>query len=166
LGRFFRDRVNHLGNHVSGALNDDCVTHADVLAGDFIFIVECRIGDNDTTDRDWFETSYRGQGPGASHLDVDPIEDGRGLFGRKLVSNRPAGCPTNKAQTSLQIDPVYFVDDTVNVVVEGRALISDIPIETQNILETVTQACDRVCPGSPNPRWSPENPTGCRQRRR
>lgn len=87
---------------IPGALDHHRVTDADILALDFVLIVQRRIGDHHTADRDRGEAGDRRQGAGAADLDVDGFQNGGRLFGREFVGDGPARSAGDKARRSCQ----------------------------------------------------------------
>ena len=80
-----------------------------------------RAGDDDAADGHGVEVGDRGQGAGAADLDVDLLEEGLGLFGRKFPGDGPARRAADGAEAVLEGEVVDFEDDTVDVVGELRA---------------------------------------------
>ena len=123
---FVFDDTNDLRNDVAGALDDDGIADPDVLACDLILVVQRRPADHDAADRDRLELGDRRQGAGTSDLDVDAVEHGLGLLGRKLVRDRPARGPADHAEPLLQVEPIDLVDHAVDVVAEPGARLGEL----------------------------------------
>ena len=105
-----------------------------------------RIGDDDAADGDGIELGDRGQGTGAPDLDLDVVEDGRRLLGRKFVRDRPARRARDETQPLLQGKIVDLIDDTIDVVAEARPLLFDEVIvldQPSNRIEALHQPVDR-----------------------
>jgi hypothetical protein len=66
--------ADHLGDHVAGALDDDRVADADILAADLVFVVQGRVRHDDAADRDRRQPRDRRQRAGAADLDVDRLQ--------------------------------------------------------------------------------------------
>ncbi len=79
--------------------------------------------------RDRFELRHRRQRAGAADLDIDVLDDRRCLLGSKLVRRRPARRARHETEPLLPVEPVEFVNDAVNIVVELGALTFDVAIE-------------------------------------
>ena len=114
-----------LRNDVAGALHDDRVADAHVLARDLVLVVQGGVGDDDAADRHGLELGDRRQRAGASDLDLDRLDDRRRLFGGKLMRGRPARRARHEAEPLLQREVVDLVDDAVDVVAERRPLLLD-----------------------------------------
>src|SRR3546814_3778489 len=82
--------LDHLGNDVAGALNDDVVALADVLARDLVLVVQGGARDHHAADGDRLQVGDRRQRAGAPDLDGDLLPDGLRLPGRELVCDGPA----------------------------------------------------------------------------
>ena len=130
------DYPDHLRDHVAGALDDDRIAGADVLAGDLILVVERRAGDGDATDMHRLELGDRSQRAGASDRDRDAVQNRLGLLGRELVSDGPAGRPAGGAQTLLPVEAVDLEHDTVDLEVERGPHSLDLPMERTRIVKT------------------------------
>ena len=68
-GRFVRHHRDHLRDHVAGALDDDGVAVADVLARDLVLVVQGGAADDDAADGDRLQLGHRRQRAGAADLD-------------------------------------------------------------------------------------------------
>src|SRR3546814_2535963 len=68
--------LDHLGNDVAGALNDDVVALADVLARDLVLVVQGGARDHHAADGDRLQVGDRRQRAGAPDLDGDLLQDG------------------------------------------------------------------------------------------
>lgn len=131
-------RVHHshdLRDDITGALDHDRVADADVLALQLILVVQGGIGHNDTADRDRGQPRNRGQLAGPSHLDVDILQQGRGLFGREFVRDGPAWLARVETHALLPVQPVHLVDHAVNVITERGSAGLDIAIDIQHGLD-------------------------------
>ena len=95
-----------LRDDVAGALHDDGVADADVLARDLVLVVQRRVGDDDAADGDRLEPGDRRQRAGAADLDLDVAQHRRRLLGRELVRDGPARRARDEAEPLLQIEPV------------------------------------------------------------
>ena len=82
-------------------------------------IVQGRVLHHDAAHRHRFELGDRGERPGAADLDLDVPDDGRRLLGGEFMRDRPARRARHEAEPLLPVEPVDFVDDAVDVVVEA-----------------------------------------------
>ena len=98
----FEHRPKHLRNDVARPLNAHRIADADVLAGDFILIVQRGVGDDDAADRHRIEPRDRRQRARAANLDLDVAQHGRRLLGRKFMRNGPARRARDEAEAVLQ----------------------------------------------------------------
>jgi len=86
----FGRHANDLRDHIAGPLHDHRVADADILAGDFIGVVQGRVHDDHSADRDRGEASDRRHRAGAPDLQVDGPKQSPRLLGRKLAGHSPA----------------------------------------------------------------------------
>ncbi|MNT16590.1 hypothetical protein D3C72_1517020 [compost metagenome] len=116
------DHADDLRDDVAGALQDDRVADAHVLAGDLVLVVQGGVADHDAADRDGVQTGDRGQRAGAADLDVDAFQHGRGLLRRELVGDGPTGAAGDEAEALLPVQPVDLINHAVDVVAEAGAV--------------------------------------------
>src|SRR5260221_7889775 len=110
------DHFNNLRNDIASPLYHHLVADPDILAGDFVFIMQGGACDHDTTDGDRFEIGNRRQDAGTPHLDDDVVERGDGALGGKFVRDGPARCPANEAKAGLPIAAINLVDGPVDII--------------------------------------------------
>src|SRR5690606_22110608 len=116
------DHADDLGDDVAGALQDDGVADAHVLAGDLVLVVQGGVADHDAADGDGMQARDGGQGAGAADLDVDAVQNGRRLLRREFVGDGPAGAAGDEAEALLPVQAVDLIDDAVDVVAEAAAV--------------------------------------------
>src|SRR5690606_33425630 len=116
------DHADDLGDDVAGALQDDSVADAHVLAGDLVLVVQGGVADHDAADGGGVQAGHGGQGAGAADLDVDAFQYGRRLLRRKFVGDGPAGAASDEAEALLPVQSVDLVDHAVDVVAEAAAV--------------------------------------------
>ena len=145
-GAFVQIDVDNLRDHIAGALDLDRIANAQILAVpdrfailadalDIVLVVQGCVG-NDTPPTVIGSSLATGvSAPGAANLDLDVVEHGEGLLGRKLVRNGPAGRPGDEAEPFLQIQTVDLVDNTVNIVVELRPAFFNAVIDAEQLLD-------------------------------
>src|SRR3984957_7459796 len=115
----------NLRNHVAGALHQNRVADAHVLARNLILIVQSGVGNDDAADGhrsklgDWRERA------GAADVDLDRLDDRRRLLGREFVRDRPARGARDEVEPLLQREIIDLVDDAVDVIAERRPLLFD-----------------------------------------
>ena len=159
LLRVLRPLVDHdiddLRNHVAGALDHDGVANPDVAALaqllalvadalDVVLIVQRDVLHDHAADTHRLQLSDRRERAGAPDLDLDVLEHRHGALGRKFVRNGPARRARDEAEPLLPIDPVDLVDDAVDVVVELGALFLDLAVKRDQMLDGMTELCERV----------------------
>ena len=89
-GAVLDQRRDHLGDHITRALDDHPVADAQILAGDVVLVVQGRPTDGHAADGDRIHHGVGHQGAGAADVDADLTQvRGRGRR-RKLVRHRPA----------------------------------------------------------------------------
>ena len=155
IGRsLFQHHVEHFGNHVAGALNDDRVADADVDAvanflavaadaADVILVVQSRVRDDDAADRDGPQSRQRIERTGPADIDLDGVEDCRRLLRGKFVRQRPARRPRHEAEARLQREVVDLVDDAVDVVAELGAIRLDGAVVLEQFGDAGAKTCQR-----------------------
>src|SRR5690606_4593444 len=72
-------------------------------------------------------------------LDFDITQDRHRLLRRELVGYRPARRARDVSESFLQIDAVHLVDDAVDVVAQRRAVLGNMPIDGQHLIETAAE---------------------------
>ena len=149
--------VDHLRDHVAGALDDDGIADPDIAALaqllavaadalDVVLIVQRDVLHDDAADADRLKLADRREGAGAPDLDLDIPEHGHGALGRELVRDRPARRARHEAETLLPVDPVDLVDDAVDIVIELAALFLDLAMKGDQLLDRVTEFRQRIGP--------------------
>ena len=108
------DDLNYLGDHIASALHDDSVADANVLAPNFILVVERSPADDDTADINGLEHGQRRQCARAADIDDDVVDAGSLLRCRELVGRGPARFPRNETQFLLLAEVVDFDNDPVD----------------------------------------------------
>ena len=143
--------VDHLRNHVAGALDDDGVADPDVAALaqllavaadalDVVLVVQRDVLHDDAADADRLELADRRERAGAPDLDLDVAQHRRGALGREFVRDRPARRARDEAEALLPVEAVDLVDDAVDVVVEFGALLP----RSRDGMRSVARPSDRA----------------------
>src|SRR5213078_771283 len=141
--------VHHLRNDVAGALDDDGVADPDIAAlaqllamaadaPDVILIVQRDVLHDDAADADRLQLADRRERAGAADLDFNIAEHGHGALGREFVSDRPARRPRHEAEAPLPVEPIDLVDDPIDIVIESGALLLDLAVECDQLIDRVT----------------------------
>jgi hypothetical protein len=136
--------LDHLRDDVAGALDRHRVADPHAQPLDLVLIVQGGVLHHHTADRDGFELRNGRQRAGAADLNFDVAHHGRGALGGELVRNRPARRARHEAETLLPIQPVGFIDHTVDVVFELGALQLDVVMEGQELLGRLAELPDRI----------------------
>ena len=143
--------LDDLRDDVAGALDDDGVADADVLAVDLVLVVQRGVGYDHAADGDGLELGDRRQRAGTADLDLDAAQDGSGLLGRELVRDRPARAARDKAEPLLQVEAVDLVDHAVDVVAQGRALQAGLAVVGEQLIGVAAARHARVHRQAPAP---------------
>ena len=141
--------ADDLRDHVAGALHDHLVADAHVLARDLVLVVQRGVRDHDAADGDRLQLGDRRQRAGAADLDRDVVERGDRLLGRELVRDRPARRAADETEAVLQREVVDLVDHAVDVVVEVGALLRQLVVERERVVQGLGDAglgIDREAP--------------------
>jgi hypothetical protein len=77
--------LDHLRDHVAGALNAHTVAFAKPQPGDFVAVVQRHIGDDHPAHSDWSQSPDRRQLAGAPDLDLNPLQCCLGFFRREFM---------------------------------------------------------------------------------
>src|ERR1700688_4831739 len=141
--------VDDLRNHVTGALDDHGVADpyiaafaqllavaADAL--DVVLVVQRHVLHDDAADADRLQLADRRERAGAADLDLDVAQHRHGALGRELVRDRPARRARHEAEALLPVEAVDLVDDTVDVVIEFGALLFDLAVKRDQLLDRMT----------------------------
>src|SRR5713101_7172705 len=146
--RLVRYYVHYLRNDVAGALDDDGVADPDIAAlaqllamaadsPDVILIVQRDVLHDDAADADRLQLADRRERAGAADLDLDIPQHSHGALGREFVRDRPARRARHEAEALLPVEPIDLVDDAVDVVVEFGALLLDLAVKRDQLLDRV-----------------------------
>ena len=137
--RALRPALEHdahkLRDDVARALHHDGVAVAHVLARDFVLVVHRDVLDHDAADGHRLDMRDRRQRAGAADIDLDALDDALGLLGGEFVRDRPARRARDEAEPVLQIEAVDLVDDAVDVVAERGALVLDVLVEFEALVD-------------------------------
>ncbi len=152
---FLQHHIGDLRNHVTGALHDHGIADAniDAIADraavvadplDVVLVVQGRVLHHDAANCDRRKARHRRHRAGAADLNVDAVEDRRRLLRRELVRDRPARAARHEAKAILPVETVDLVDHAVDVVAERGAVIADLAIEFQDIVDALAQLGARI----------------------
>ena len=148
-GPLLGNGADDLRDYVTGALDDHRIAGANVLAFDFVGIVQGCPADHHAADGDRFERRDRRQRAGAADLDRYAVQQRLRLFGGEFMGDRPARRSADHTQSALPVDPVHLVDDTVDVVGEHGAFRRNIFIERQGVVAADAEPGQRIDGKSP-----------------
>ncbi len=156
-----------LRDHVAGALDDDGVADAQVLAGDLVGIVQGGVLHHHAADGDRGEPGHGRHRAGAADLDVDGLQDGAGLLGGELAGHRPARRARDEAQAILPVQAIDLVDHAVDIEGQMRPLALHRGIGGQQALDALHPAGPAAWSGTPRRLKSGQRlATGSRRRAR
>ena len=125
------NHAENLRDDVAGALDDDRVADADVLALDLILVMQRRVLHHDAADGHRLELGHRRKRAGAADLDLDVVQHRGRLLGGEFMGNGEARRARHVAQALLEIEAVELIDDAVDVVVEAGAAGLRFPYRSQ-----------------------------------
>src|SRR5450759_2713795 len=148
LWSLLQHHIHNLRNNVACPLDDDGVANANVSTFaqffavatdplDVILIVQRRVLHHDAAHGYRSEARNRRQSAGSTDLDVDTFENSCRLFCSKLVCNSPAWTARNEAEAFLPVETINFVDHPVDIVVEPGALLLDLAMKGDQLLDRV-----------------------------
>ena len=95
-------------------------------------------------DRDRRKLRHWRQRASASHLNLDIVEDRRRLLGGEFMRDRPARAARDEAEPVLPVEPVHLVDHAVDVIGQTRALLADLAVIIQQIIDVGAQRHQRI----------------------
>ena len=93
---------HHLGNDISGALNNDRVTHTHIFFIYFILVVESCARYFDTANPYRLQNGNGRKNACSPNLNDNILDNCVLLFGGKLISNRPSRRPGSISKVSLE----------------------------------------------------------------
>ncbi len=99
-GRFAVDHFDNLRNDIAGALHDHRVADANVLAGDFVLVVQRGVRHDDAADGDGLEARDRRQRAGAPDLNFDAAQDRRRALGREFMRRPPSAARARRSRAA------------------------------------------------------------------
>ncbi len=142
----FQHHIDNLRNDIACPLHDHCIADANVVilltdtftleayALDVIFIVQRCIGDNHATNSNRLKACNRRQRARTSNLNVNAAQNRGCLLCRELVCDSPARATRAETKPCLQIQPVHFVDNAVDIVIELGTLKPNRPIMRNKLI--------------------------------
>ena len=108
--------LDHLRDHVAGALDHHPVAGAHPQPRDLVAVVQGYVGDHHPAHGHRPQPPHRRQLAGTTDLDGDRLQHRFRPLGRELVRNRPARRLGDKTQPLLPVEPVYLVDHAVDII--------------------------------------------------
>src|SRR5262245_7281543 len=91
------------------------ISDSNILAVNFILIVESRICDGNSSHMDGFHHGDWSERPGSADLNDDVLNGCLGLFRLKLRRRRPPRASCNESQFFLDAQIINFHDDAVDI---------------------------------------------------
>src|SRR5262249_34053545 len=132
-------RADDLRDDVPGALHDDDVALADVLAVDVLLIVQRCARDGDAADLDRLEHRPRVERARAADADRDLVQPRRRRHPRPLRRARPARPLVQRAEPTLLLERIDLDHDAVDLVVELDPLLLPFRASARHRLDRVVQ---------------------------
>ena len=134
------DHAHYLGDDIPCPLDHHMVAHADVLAFQFIGIMERCSGDHHAPNGDGFQLCHRRQDTRASHLDCDILEKSFPLLCGEFMGQSPPRRTRHKARLLLLFKGVDLINYPVNVISQTSAPGADILIIGEKFWSGLAQA--------------------------
>src|SRR5690349_20682832 len=111
------DDIDHLRDHIAGALDHHGVADPDVApfpqhlalvadALDVVLVMQRDVLHDDAADTDWLELADRRERAGAPDLDFDVLQHRHGALGGEFVRDRPARRARDETEPLLPVDAV------------------------------------------------------------
>ena len=126
-GAFLDDHLHHVGNDVTGALDQHPVADPDVLAVDLVLVVEAHVGDGDAAELETGSSDATGvSAPVRPDQRLDRGDARRPLPRRELPRHRPARAVRLDAELGLVGERVHLEDAAVDLVLERVAVDADL----------------------------------------
>ncbi len=119
-GSFFLNRHDDFRNDVSGPLDKHGVTDFELFPMHFSFIVQGGATDHNATNPHRIEHGNRGDRAGASDIEVNVKQAGRGLRGREFPGKSPARAAGFVAESGLDGKGIHLDDQAVDLIREIR----------------------------------------------
>ena len=154
------DDLDHLGDDIAGALDDDTIADTDILALNLIFIVKACPGHHHPAHGHRLKHGHRCQGSGASHLDDDIVQHRFHLFGGEFMGDGPARGAAHEAEPLLVVEAVDLINHAVDVIGQGGALLFDIGVKSQDVFRAGAQPGERIGLKTPLAQAFEKSPVG------
>ena len=138
--------ANDLGYHVTGALDDDAISHSHIETAHLVEVVQRRAADRRAADDDRREPGDRCEHAGPSDVDLDVLDGGRRLLGREFERDRPLRAARDKTEALLIFDAVDLHDDAVGAVVEVVPLVAPRGDEGEHLVDVLGRLPVRIRP--------------------
>ena len=122
---FFEQHRHHFRNHIARTANDHGVTHTNVFATRFVLVVQCGIGHRHAAHKHGGQLGDGCEFASAPDLNFNAQYGCQLLLCRVLVRDGPARLARDKAQLTLQIHAVDFVDDAIDVKPQAVTLLTN-----------------------------------------
>ena len=117
-----QNRPDNLRDDIARPLHNHRVANAHIFPGNFIFVVQRGIGHHNTSDCNGPQPCHRRQRTRAPHLNIDTLQNGRGLLRRKLVGHGPARTARHEPQPHLQTKIIDLVNHAINIIAQTAPL--------------------------------------------
>ena len=130
---------DHSGNHFAGFFDHHGVTDTDVLAFDFILVVQGRTRNPAAAHRHRLEHRHRRENSGAPHLNDDVSQAGLDAFGRVFVCDRPARRFGGEAEPLALLKLIDFHDRAVGLICKIAPNFVQLADRVENFLDRIGQ---------------------------
>ncbi len=144
-----RHRSQDLRNDVARALQHHGVANANILAGDFVLVVQRGPRHKHAADIDRLQRRDRRQRAGTADLDQNVLQNRRRLLGGKLPGDGPARFAAGETKSGLQRQVIDLVHHAIDVVRQRRALGRDVGLEGFGLGLAAQQPAQRIDGKSP-----------------
>ena len=135
--RLVLQHLHDLRNHVACALDADGVAFTDVLALQFLAVVQGRPGDGDAPHHNRTQESHGREHAGAPHLNPDLLDSCDFLAGLELVGQCPPRVMGRHAQPLPGSHVVELDDHSVDFVVQVVAIVHERSMVRQDLVHRV-----------------------------
>ena len=105
-------------NHLARLFHDEHITHANILAGDLVGVVEACSADGGARQLHWLKIGHGRDRAAAANLHANPCKRGGRLVFLKLPGDRPAGALARAAEPPLLLETVDLDDEAIDLEIE------------------------------------------------
>ena len=143
-GALFEHHAHHCGNYLASLFDDHRVPDANILATNFIFVVQRRPGNGAAPQEDRIEFRDRGEHSGPAHLNRDLAKARRRLLGGVFPCARPFGRARIVAHPLSQPEIIELDDCAVRFESEPAADAVELVDRREDFLGRMAYFCPLV----------------------